>query len=182
MFISDQRKALAIELMAIRRLTSGKSKNAALDAQRVLVAHIIQGAVTQSMVAIMALAWGDDDDKDRELSLNQWALALSLGPVNGLFAVGKVIDKFGRLILGLRVFNDADLLGKAADDLVRGTKSMDELFDPDDAEDVMGAIDSLSTASGAMASSLLGPAGGVVDVAGNLAREAAKITRAMAED
>ena len=182
MFVSDQRKALAIEALAIRKLVTGKSKNKAMDIQRVLVAHFIQAAVTQTMAGVLASTLGDDDDEDREWSLNQWALALTLGPVNGLFVFGRLIDKVGRTILGLRIFPGNDLAGKAADDLIRGTKSMDELFNPDDAEDVMTSLDALSSAAGAVGSGMFGPAAGVVDVSANFVREVAKIAQSMMED
>lgn len=181
MFVSDQRKALAIELLAIRKLATGKSKNKALDVQRIFVAHFIQAAVSQLMAAVIASKFGDDDDKEREWSTEQWALALALGPVNGLFVLGKLIDKTARLALGLRVFPNNDLAGKAADDLIRGTKSMDELFNPDDAEDVITSLDALSTAAGAIGSAAFGPAAGAVDVSANILREGEKIRKAMAE-
>jgi hypothetical protein len=175
MFVSDQRKALAIEVLAIRKLVTGKSKNKAMDVQRFLVAHFIQAAVSQTMAGAMASMLGDDDDKEREWSTEQWSLALALGPVNGLFVLGRIIDKIGRGLLGLRIFPNNDLAGKAADDLIRGTKSMDELFNPDDAEDVMTSLDALSTAAGSVGSAFFGPAAGAVDVSANLAREAIKI-------
>ena len=181
MFVSDQRKALAIELLAIRKLATGKSKNKALDVQRILVAHFIQAAVSQLMAGAIASMFGDDDDNEREWSTEQWTLALALGPVNGLFVLGRLIDKTGRLALGLRVFPNNDLAGKAADDLIRGTKSMDELFNPDDAEDVITSLDALSTAAGAIGSAAFGPAAGAVDVSANVLREGEKIRKAMAE-
>lgn len=182
MFVSDQRKALAIEVLALRKLITGKSKNKALDVQRVLVAHFIQAAVSQTMAGALASMFGDDDDSEREWSTEQWTLALSLGPVNGLFVLGRLIDKVGRGLLGLRIFPNNDLAGKAADDLIRGTKSMDELFNPDDAEDVMTSLDALSAAAGSVGSGLFGPAAGAVDVSANLVREGIKITKALAEE
>ena len=74
------------------------------------------------------------------------------------------------------------MAGKAADDLIRGTKSMDELFNPDDAEDVMTSLDALSSAAGAVGSGMFGPAAGVVDVSANFVREVAKIAQSMMED
>jgi hypothetical protein len=177
MFVSDQRKALAIEVLAIRKLVTGKSKNKAMDVQRFLVAHFIQAAVSQTMAGALASMFGDDDDKEREWSTEQWSLALALGPVNGLFVLGRLIDKIGRGLLGLRIFPNNDLAGKAADDLIRGTKSVDELFNPDDAEDVMTSLDALSAATGSVGSAFFGPAAGVVDVSANLAREAIKILK-----
>lgn len=182
MFVSDQRKALAIEVLALRKLITGKSKNKALDVQRVLVAHFIQAAVSQTMAGALASMFGDDDDSEREWSTEQWTLALTLGPVNGLFVLGRLIDKVGRGLLGLRIFPNNDLAGKAADDLIRGTKSMDELFNPDDAEDVMTSLDALSAAAGSVGSGLFGPAAGAVDVSANLVREGIKITKALAEE
>ena len=182
MFVSEQRKALAIEALAIRKLATGKSKNKAMDVQRILVAHFVQSAITQCVAMFLASTLGDDEDEDREWSVKQWALSLSLGPISGLFLVGRGIESIARRMLGLRIFPNNDLAGKAADDLIRGTKSMDELFNPDDAEDVMTSLDALSAAAGSVGSGLFGPAAGAVDVSANLAREAIKITKALSDE
>ncbi|CAB4135978.1 hypothetical protein UFOVP301_45, partial [uncultured Caudovirales phage] len=181
MFVSDQRKALAIELMAIRRLATGKSKNKTLDIQRAFVAHFVQAGVSQVMAVVIASLLGDDEDRDRELSREQWTLALALGPINGLFVFGRLVDKIGRGLLGLRVFPADDLASKVANDLLKGGKNMDELFNPDDADDFMDALDSSSTALGAGMSAAIGPAGGAVDVGANLLREARKIQKRLSE-
>jgi hypothetical protein len=181
MFVSDQRKALAIELMAIRRLATGKSKNKMLDVQRALVAHVVQAGVSQVMAVVIASLLGDDEDRDRELSTEQWTLALTLGPINGLFVFGRLIDKLGRGLLGLRVFPADDLASKAANDLLKGGKNMDELFDPDNPEEFMDALDSLSTAAAAGMSAAIGPAGGAADVGANVIREARKIQERLSE-
>jgi hypothetical protein len=181
MFVSDQRKALAIELMAIRRLATGKSKNKMLDVQRALVAHVVQAGVSQVMAVVIASLLGDDEDRDRELSREQWTLALTLGPINGLFVFGRLIDKLGRGLLGLRVFPADDLASKAANDLLKGGKNMDELFSPDNPEEFMDALDSLSTAAAAGMSAAIGPAGGAADVGANLIREFRKIQERLSE-
>ena len=181
MFVSEQRKALAIEVLAIRKLATGKSKNKALDVQRILVAHFVQSAITQSVAMFLASTLGDDEDEDREWSVKQWALSLSLGPISGLFLVGRGIDSIARRALGLRIFPNNDLAGKAADDLIRGTKSMDELFSSDP-EDVMTSMDALSTAVGSVGSAFFSPSAGVVDVSANLVREGIKITKALTEE
>ena len=181
MFVSDQRKALAIELMAIRRLATGKSTNKTLDIQRAFVAHFVQAGVSQVMAVVIASLLGDDEDRDRELSREQWTLALALGPINGLFVFGRLADKIGRGLLGLRVFPADDLASKVANDLLKGGKNMDELFNPDDADDFMDALDSSSTALGAGMSAAIGPAGGAVDVGANLLREARKIQKRLSE-
>jgi hypothetical protein len=181
MFVSDQRKALAIELMAIRRLATGKSTNLALDIQRAFVAHVVMASVSQVMAVVIASLFGDDEDRDRELSAEQWTLALSLGPVNGLFLAGRLIDKLGRGFLGLRIFPSDDLASKAVNDLLKGGKNMDDLFNPDDADDFMDALDSASTALGAGFSAAVGPAGGAVDVGANVLREARKIQKRLTE-
>jgi hypothetical protein len=180
MFVSDQRKALAIELMAIRRLATGKSKNKMLDVQRALVAHVVQAGVSQVMAVVIASLLGDDEDRDRELSTEQWTLALTLGPINGLFVAGRLIDKGLRSILGLRVFPSDNLADKAFVDIWRAGKNMDDLFS-DDPEDVINEIDNLSAAVGAGMSAVIGPAGGAADVGANLIREARKIQERLSE-
>lgn len=181
MFASDQRKALGIEVTALKKLLSGKSKNKAMDVQRIIVAHVAQAAMSQLMAAWMASLIGDDDDKEREWSREQWTLSLSLGPINGLFVFGRLVDMAGRRILGLRVFPGGNLIEKAADDLVRGGKSMDELFNPDDPEDFINALDALSVGASGVMSMGIGPQAGVVDVTANLVREGNKVIKAMSD-
>jgi hypothetical protein len=180
MFVSDQRKALAVELMAIRKLATGKSKNKSLDVQRAFVAHIVQAAVSQVMAGVIASLLGDDEDRDREWSTDQWTLALTLGPVNGLFVAGRLIDKGLRSILGLRVFPSDNLADKAFVDIWRAGKNMDDIFS-DDPEDVINEIDNLSAAAGAGLSAAFGPAAGAVDVSANVLREARKIQDRLSE-
>jgi hypothetical protein len=182
MFASDQRKALGIEVTALKKLLSGKSKNKAMDVQRIIVAHVAQAAMSQLMAAWMASLIGDDDDKEREWSREQWTLSLSLGPINGLFVFGRLVDMAGRRILGLRVFPGGNLIEKAADDLVRGGKSMDELFNPDDPEDFINALDALSVGASGVMSMGIGPQAGVVDVTANLVREGNKVIKAMSDE
>jgi len=182
MFASDQRKALGIEVTALKKLLSGKSKNKAMDVQRIIVAHVAQAAMSQLMASWMASLIGDDDDKDREWSREQWTLSLALGPINGLFVFGRLIDMAGRRILGLRIFPGGNLVEKAADDLVRGGKSMDELFNPDDPEDFINALDALAVGASGVMTLGIGPQAGVVDVTANLVREGNKIIKAATEE
>jgi hypothetical protein len=114
------------------------------------------------------------------LSTEQWTLALTLGPINGLFVAGRLIDKGLRSILGLRVFPSDNLADKAFVDIWRAGKNMDDLFS-DDPEDVINEIDNLSAAVGAGMSAVIGPAGGAADVGANLIREARKIQERLSE-
>lgn len=195
MFASDQRKALGIEVTALKKLFSGKSKNKAMDVQRILVAHFAQAAMSQLMASWMASLVGDDDDKEREWSREQWTISLALGPVNGLFVFGRLIDMAGRGLINskiyqenfgtgqkLRIFPGGNLVEKAADDLIRGGKSMDELFNPDDPEDFINALDALSVGASGVMTLGIGPQAGVVDVTANLVREGNKIIKAATED
>jgi hypothetical protein len=58
---------------------------------------------------------------------------------------------------------------------------MDELFSPDNPEEFMDALDSLSTAAAAGMSAAIGPAGGAADVGANVIREARKIQERLSE-
>lgn len=178
MFASESRKALAIEVMAIRRLATGRSKNKLLDLQRVAVAHVLQAAVTQLSTAILASMIGDPEDEEREWSQEQWASSLALGPIGGLFVFGRAIEMSVDRLLGLRVFRDSGMIDKAMEDVYKGAKNINDLFS-DDPDDVTAEIDRLSTATGAVLSGLFGPAGGAADVMGNIAREAKKVSDAV---
>jgi hypothetical protein len=58
---------------------------------------------------------------------------------------------------------------------------MDELFSPNNSEEFIDALDSLSTAAAAGASAVIGPAAGAVDVSANVLREARKIQDRLSE-
>jgi len=194
MFVSDQRKTLAIELMAIRRLATGKSKNKALDVQRAIVAHVVMASVSQVMAGVIASLLGDDEDRDREWSAEQWTLALALGPINGLFVFGRLIDKAGRFFINsdfyqehfgtgqkLGVFPNDNLADKAFVDIYKAVNNMDDLFDPENPEDFIDELDNLSSAVGAGMSAAFGPVGGAVDVGANLVREGRKAVKRVSE-
>jgi hypothetical protein len=194
MFVSETRKTLAIELMAIRRLATGKSKNKALDIQRFLVAHFVMAGVSQLSAMVIASLLGDDEDRDREWSAEQWTLALALGPVNGMFVFGKLIDRGGRFLINsdfyqerfgtgqkLSMFPNDDLSEKAFTDVYKAVVNVNDLFNPEDPDDFMNEIDNVSSAVGAAASTFFGPAGGAVDVGANVLREARKIQERLSE-
>jgi len=194
MFVSETRKTLAIELMAIRRLATGKSKNKALDIQRFLVAHFVMAGVSQLSAMVIASLLGDDEDRDREWSVEQWTLALALGPVNGMFVFGKLIDRGGRFLINsdfyqerfgtgqkLSMFPDDNLSEKAFTDVYKAVVNVNDLFNPEDPDDFMNEIDNVSSAVGAAASTFFGPAGGAVDVGANVLREARKIQERLSE-
>jgi hypothetical protein len=194
MFVSDQRKTLAIELMAIRKLATGKSKNKALDIQRAIVAHFVMAAVSQTAAVVVASLLGDDEDRDREWSAEQWTLALALGPVNGLFVLGRLFDRAGRYFINsdfyqerfgtgqkLGMFPNDNLADKAFVDIYKAVNNMDDLFDPENPDDFMDELDNISSAVGASASAVFGPAGAVIDVGANLVREGRKVAKRVTE-
>lgn len=194
MFVSETRKTLAIELMAIRKLATGKSKNKALDIQRFLVAHFVMAGVSQLSAMVIASLLGDDEDRDREWSVEQWTLALALGPVNGMFVFGKLIDRGGRFLINsdfyqerfgtgqkLSMFPDDNLSEKAFTDVYKAVVNVNDLFNPENPDDFMNEIDNVSSAVGAAASTFFGPAAGAVDVSANVLREARKIQDRLSE-
>jgi hypothetical protein len=195
MFASDQRKALGIEVTALKKLLSGKSKNKAMDVQRILVAHFAQTAMSQLMASIMASFLGDDEDKEREWSREQWTLSLALGPINGLFVLGRMIDMTGRRILNMQAVQDAigtgvklpiftnkTLFEQGVNDIWNGATSVDDLFNPEDPDDFIGAMESLTVGGSTAMSMAIGPQAGVIDVTANLVREGNKIIKAATEE
>jgi hypothetical protein len=175
MFATDQRKALAIELLSLRKILRGKGS--AMDYQRVIVAHVIQAAMTQTVAGFLAVLLGDEEDKEREWSLEQWSYALAAGPINGLFTLGRIADSLLRRAFGVRVFPNSTLADSALKDLERGVTHMDDLLDDPTGEDVIRSLDAISTASGSTLSAVFGPQFGFVDVMLNIAREAEKLTK-----
>lgn len=179
MFASESRKSLAIELMAMRNLAKGKEVG--MNMQRILVAHFVQAAVTQLMGSFLMSIMGDDDDKERAWSLDTWALSLALGPINGLFVLGSVIDTAARRAAGMYTFRSELLPGQVYSVTEKAVRNIDDLFQ-DDPDSVLDEIDKISAAVGTIMSTILGPAGGAVDVFGNVARDARKIYKSQTED
>jgi hypothetical protein len=156
MFASEQRKTLAVEVMAIRRLTKGLSKNKALDVQRVIVAHVVMGATTQLMSGLLSLLMGDADDKEREWSVEEWAAAIAAGPINGLFVFGDMLEYVGRRLFGLHAFESKTLVGQMAAELAGAPKQIENLLEGDP-EEQRAALYKLSAAVGNVLASLIGP-------------------------
>lgn len=179
MFASESRKSLAIELMAMRNLAKGKEVG--MNIQRILVAHFVQAAVTQLMGSFLMSIMGDDDDKERAWSLDTWALSLALGPINGLFVLGSVIDTAARRAAGMYTFPSELLPGQVYSVTEKAVRNIDDLFQ-DDPDSVLDEIDKISAAVGTIMSTIFGPAGGAVDVFGNVARDARKIYQSQTED
>jgi hypothetical protein len=156
MFASESRKTLAVEVMAIRRLTKGLSKNKALDVQRVIVAHVVMGATTQLMSGLLSLLMGDADDKEREWSVEEWAAAIAAGPINGLFVFGDMLEYVGRRLFGLHAFESKTLVGQMAAELAGAPKQIENLLEGDP-EEQRAALYKLSAAVGNVLASLIGP-------------------------
>jgi hypothetical protein len=179
MFASESRKSLAIELMAMRNLAKGKEVG--MNVQRILVAHFVQAAVTQLMGSFLMSIMGDDEDKERAWSMDTWALSLALGPINGLFVLGSVIDTAARRAAGMYTFPTELLPGQVYSVTEKAIRNIDDLFQ-DDPDSVLDEVDKLSSAIGTIMSTVFGPAGGAADVFLNVARDARKIYKSQAED
>jgi hypothetical protein len=174
MFASEPRKNLAIEFYAAKRLLTGKSKNKGMDAQRLIVAHVVMAMTTQLMSGLLALALGDDDDKEREWSAGEWAAAILAGPINGLFVVGDGLRYLSRLALGLRTFRSLPPYLQIVEDAGSAGSHIDDLFNGDD-EETMKELNRLSGSVGFVLSAMFGPAAQAADVVlGNPLRDMAK--------
>jgi hypothetical protein len=155
MFSSESRKTLAIEIMALRRLATGKSKNKALDAQRAVVAHVVMAATTQLMAGVLSLLMGDDDDREREWSVEEWAAAIAAGPINGLFLFGDAVNYVGRRLFGLYAFEPSTAIGQAVKTVSNAPSNMDKVINGEP-EEQRKAFLRLGEAVG-QAASLVGP-------------------------
>jgi hypothetical protein len=155
MFSSESRKTLAIEIMALRRLATGKSKNKALDAQRAVVAHVVMAATTQLMAGVLSLLMGDDDDREREWSVEEWAAAIAAGPINGLFLFGDAVNYIGRRLFGLYAFEPSTAIGQAVKTVSNAPSNLDKVINGEP-EEQRKAFLRLGEAVG-QAASLVGP-------------------------
>jgi hypothetical protein len=173
MFTSEPRKTLAIEVMAMRRLISGKSKNKAMDIQRVLVAHGLMAVTTQLMAGVIALLGGDDEDIEREWSVDEWAAALLAGPINGLFLLGDGVNYAIKRLIGARAFASSTPVGKEVENIMRAATNIDDLFGGD-SEEMRKEMSRLSGAISSVSGSLFGPANPMTAtdvILGNTVRE-----------
>jgi len=155
MFSSESRKTLAIEIMALRRLATGKSKNKAMDAQRAVVAHVVMAATTQLMAGVLSLLMGDDDDREREWSVEEWAAAIAAGPINGLFLFGDAVNYVGRRLFGLHAFEPSTAIGQAVKTVSNAPSNLDKVINGEP-EEQRKAFLRLGEAVG-QAASLVGP-------------------------
>lgn len=180
MFASESRKTLAIEMMAIHRLATGRSKNKALDLQRALVAHVMMASVTQLMSAMLASLVGDDDDAEREWSLKAWTAAILAGPINGIFLFGDAVNYGIRRLVGTRAFASSSPTVKLYTDAEAAIKNFSDLSEGGDA--MVDEIFRLSGTIGGILGTLLGPAGAALDVVlGNSLKEVDKVSDAISE-
>lgn len=176
MFASESRKTLAVEIMALRRLATGKSKNKAMDVQRAVVAHVIMATTTQLMAGVLSLLMGDDDDREREWSVEEWVAAIAAGPINGLFLFGDAFNYIGRRLFGLHAFEPSTAIGQAVKAVSSAPSILDEAISGEP-EEQRKAILKLGEAFG-QAASIVGPGNPftAVDVIlGNPLKDAEKI-------
>jgi hypothetical protein len=155
MFASESRKTLAVEIMALRRLATGKSKNKAMDVQRAVVAHVVMATTTQLMAGILSLLMGDDDDREREWSVEEWAAAIAAGPINGLFLFGDAVNYVGRRLFGLHAFEPSTAIGQAVKTVSSAPSNLDKVINGEP-EEQRKAFLRLGEAVG-QAASLVGP-------------------------
>ncbi len=176
MFAGEQRKTLAIEIMALRRLATGKSKNKVLDVQRAVVAHVVMATTTQLMAGVLSLLMGDDDDREREWSVEEWAAAIAAGPINGLFLLGDAIDYAGRRLFGLHAFEPSTAIGQAVKTVSSTPGNLDKVINGEP-EEQRKAFLRLGEAVG-QAAALVGPGNPFTAadvILGNPLKEAEKI-------
>ena len=155
MFASESRKTLAVEIMALRRLATGKSKNKAMDVQRAVVAHVVMATTTQLMAGILSLLMGDDDDREREWSVEEWASAIVAGPINGLFLFGDAFNYVGRRLFGLHAFEPSTAIGQAVKTVSYAPSNLDKVINGEP-EEQRKAFLRLSEALG-QAAAIVGP-------------------------
>jgi hypothetical protein len=182
MFASESRKTLAIEIMALRRLVKGTSKNKGMDGQRAVVAHVVMGATTQLMTGLLTLLMGDDDDREREWSVEEWAAALVAGPINGLFLFGDALNYIGRRLFGLHAFEPSTAIGQAVKTVSSAPGNLDKVINGDP-EEQRKAFLRLGEAVG-QAASIVGPGNPFTAadvILGNPLKDADKILTRMTE-
>lgn len=163
MFASESRKALAIEVLALEKLIKGKSKSKRMDVQRIVVAHILQGLVTQFMASLYKSVFGDEDDYEKTWSAEEWAAAIVAGPINGLFVVGGAIEWGIKKVMGAQAYSSGEsALARAADEVYYAGANIDDLWGDD--EEMLDEVFRITSAIGQVAHTLGFPLWGAIDV------------------
>ncbi|KKL18563.1 hypothetical protein LCGC14_2474280, partial [marine sediment metagenome] len=133
MFLSAPNMFYRNEIAAIKDAIHGRGTKTQL-AKTILIYHTLIPMMFQYVSD--AFTW----DEDEQLR------AIILGPFNGLFIIGSLLDGMIRKALGLRRFNDEVPIMSIVDDAVRAM----DLLDPEDldAEETLRAIRALASGVG----------------------------------
>lgn len=168
MFKSEARQKFAISYLAVKRFARGE--DAAMNAQRFAVAWMLAGLITQAMGDLYRFFFRNDDDTSWE----DYARAIALGNINGLFLVGDVLSDALTLATNGRIYQNSDT---PAGDAIRALYR--KRTNPANWRDSMDAIEGVRTISQSTASLTGSAALGALTIPQNTFRDAIGLGRRM---
>jgi hypothetical protein len=125
MFLSSPNQYFRKEVAAIRNLFAGR-QSVRQTAKTLAIFHVLLPVLFQFVSD--GFTW-DEDEQER---------AVILGPLNGIFILGDILDGITRKALGLRVFDDEVPVLSVKDDAIKAMKLVQA--DDLDTEETMRAI------------------------------------------
>jgi GGDEF domain-containing protein len=135
MFLSSPNQYVRKEIAAVRNLLAGR-QGVQATAKTLVIYHMLLPMLFQFVSD--GFTWDEDEQKR----------AVILGPLNGIFILGSMLEGVIREALGQKVFDDEVPVVSLADDARRAMKLITE--DDMDAEDTLKAIRSLAGLVGAL--------------------------------
>jgi hypothetical protein len=151
MFMSDQRMKFAAWGSAYRGLITDQ-KNIGEHA-RVIIALGVMG-VSGELVRAMYRDWFTDDDDEEVWNWKNFARAFALGPINGFFIFGNIMDSILKGFTGEHVFSPSSPLTRFTNDVTSTARSLKKnplvLVDFQDPEKTMQAWKTAARAAAAV--------------------------------
>lgn len=172
-FMSDQRLKFAMQGEAYRGIAKGQNVG---DNIRTLAVLGLMGMMGE-LVRAMYRDWFTDDDDEEIWKTSNFARAFALGPVNGFFLYGTILDSLVRGLTGDKFYGSTGPLERFFKDIESLLKNGDKLVDFSDTEKSKRAWKSAARVAGssnigmtvpAMAINIIDPITGLV---GNLKEE-----------
>jgi hypothetical protein len=104
-FLGNARKYYLATWEAVGDVQAGRADAKKELAKRIIIGHIILPALWQTAVASLKLLTGDDDDREEALNPRNWGVAMTLGPLSGIYVFGQFLDLGIRELWGVPAFS-----------------------------------------------------------------------------
>lgn len=125
MFMSDQRLKYAAWGEAYARLVKGENR---MEQIRIITALGIMGMMGELMRGLYR-DWFTDDDDEEIWNAKNFGRAFALGPLNGFFVVGTILDSLVSHLIGDHVFSRINLVDQVQRDAFKLLNKPEALVD-----------------------------------------------------